>query len=174
MAQKLSTPKRQAKRKANITKVVIVLLVTAGLLGATVWWADSTGQIDIKHPSDYDNFLNVGGQTYTQAKEAPKAAAAAESNELVFLNPTSTQENYLVVANAELSKPSSGICKFQFEQSASIIQTTTTVSNALACESRVALSRFPQGGMWFVSIQYVNRDGQVLASQVPFQVYIAK
>lgn len=174
---------RHRNKKSNFFSLsprnlfIAALLFT--VLGTIIWKFYYLIQSDTSAPKPYNNYIEISGQGSLAPPKETKQVSEADAQEttsrqLVFSNPRSEQQDAFVVLDADLPERVSGVCKFRFEQTTSVFETSSTLSNATTCGSRVALSRFPRGGTWHVSIQFASTDGLITATQPAYSFYISK
>ena len=174
---------RHRRIKSNIFAVsprrlfIAVLLFT--VLGTIVWKLYYLIQSDSSAPKPFNNFIEIKDEGSLAPPNNTKQVnqenvQQTASRQLVFSNPRAEQQEDHIVVDADLAERVSGVCKFRFEQATSVFETTSTSSNATTCGIRVALSRFPHGGTWYVNIQFASRDGLISATQPAYSFYLSK
>lgn len=169
----------KAKNFALSHKNLFVAVLLFTLLGTITWKFYYLYQSDSSAPKPYNNYIEIKDQGSLSPPKSTKQTSdeyvqEATRRQLFFSNPRSEQQDAFLVVDAELPERVTGVCRFRFEQKVSVIETTSTLSNASSCGSRLALSRFPQGGTWYVSIQFASGDGLITATQPPFSIYVSR
>lgn len=176
---KAANKRKKAKKIAFSPRNLFIGILIFTVLATIIWKFYYLTQSDSAAPRPYNNFIEIKDQGSLAPPNNAKQSSdenvqQATNRQLVFSNPRAEQQDTHIVAYADLPERVTGVCKFRFQQAASVIETTSTLSNASPCGSRVAVSRFSRGGTWQVSINFTSRDGLTSATQAPFSFFISK